>query len=87
MLTIKILGSGCPNCKQLEHLARRAVAHLSLEASIEKVTDPVEIMKYPILSTPGLVINEQVVSAGRVPAEREIVTWLTNALEAEAPAV
>ena len=81
MLTIKILGSGCANCKKLEYLTQRAVTHLSVEAKIEKVTDPVEIMKYPILSTPGLVINEQVVSAGRVPAEREIVTWLTNTLE------
>ncbi len=81
MLNIKILGTGCANCKKLEYLAQRAVTALKLEAQIEKVTDPVGIMKYPILATPGLVINEQLVSAGRVPSEAEITTWLTNALE------
>lgn len=78
MLSIKILGTGCPNCKKLEYLTQRAVTHLNMDAHIEKVIDPVEIMKYPILSTPGLVINERLISAGRVPAEREIVKWLTE---------
>jgi hypothetical protein len=50
------------------------------------VTDYAAIMQYPILSTPGLVVNEQVVCSGRVPREAEITTWLTNTLEAEAPA-
>jgi small redox-active disulfide protein 2 len=77
MLTIKILGSGCANCKKLEATTRKVVESLGLEAEIVKVTDYAEIMKYPILSTPGLVVNEQVVSAGRIPAEQEIVDWLT----------
>jgi small redox-active disulfide protein 2 len=85
MLTIKILGSGCPNCKKLEHLTQQAVAHLKLEATIEKVTDPVEIMKYPVLSTPGLVVNDKVISAGRVPAEREIVKWLSDLTQSVSP--
>ena len=76
MITIKVLGSGCPNCKRLEALARKAVEGLGIEAEIEKVTNYSDIMKYPILSTPGLVINEKVVSSGRIPSEEEITDWL-----------
>ena len=81
MLTIKILGSGCENCKRLAWLAERVVNHLSLEAQVIKVTDYAEIMQYPILSTPGLVVNEKLVSEGRIPSEAEITTFLTNSLE------
>ncbi len=80
MLSIKILGSGCPNCKKLEALARQAAEQLSIEADVIKVTDYNDIMKYNILSTPGLVINEQVVSTGRIPSPAEITTFLTVAL-------
>jgi small redox-active disulfide protein 2 len=83
MLTIKVLGLGCQNCQNLASLTTRAVSALSIEAKIEKVTDYAEIMKYKILATPGLVINEKVVSAGRVPSEAEITTFLANALVAE----
>lgn len=76
MLTIKVLGSGCANCKRLEAATRKVVENLGIEAQIEKVTDYAEIMKYPILSTPGLVVNEQLVSAGRIPTESEIAGWL-----------
>lgn len=76
MLTIKILGPGCANCKRLMYLTERATLALKLDAKIEKVTDPVAITQYPILSTPGLVVNEQVVCSGRVPSEAEIKNWL-----------
>ena len=82
MLTIKILGSGCANCKKLEALARQAVEQLSIEAEVIKVTDYNDIMAYNILSTPGLVINEKLVSAGRIPSPAEVTTFLTNALMA-----
>ncbi len=82
MLTIKILGPGCENCKRLAWLADRAVQQLGAEAQIVKVTDYADIMKYDILSTPGLVINEKLVSSGRIPSEAEITTFLANALEA-----
>ncbi len=80
MLTIKVLGPGCANCVNLASLTQRAINNLAVEAKVEKVTDYAEIMKYKILATPGLVINEKVVSAGRVPSEAEITTFLTTAL-------
>jgi len=76
MVNIKILGSGCANCKRLEQIARKVVDDNHIEAEFEKVTDYAEIMKYPILSTPGLVINEKLVSAGRIPTEDQIAGWL-----------
>ena len=79
MTTIKVLGSGCANCKRLEQIARTVVADLGIQAEIIKVTEYPEIMKYNILSTPGLVINEKVVSAGRIPTPAEVTTWVANA--------
>jgi small redox-active disulfide protein 2 len=81
MLTIKILGSGCENCKRLAWLAERAANQLGVQAELIKVTEYPEIMKYNVLSTPGLVINENLVSSGRIPSEAEITTFITNALE------
>jgi len=82
MLSIKVLGSGCANCKKLEESARAAVAGLGVEAQIEKVTDIADILSYNVISTPGLVINERVVSSGRLPSVAQITTWLTDALMA-----
>ena len=81
MLTIKVLGSGCANCKRVEAVARQAVSDLGIEAEVIKVTEYPKIMQYDVMSTPGLVINEKVVSAGRIPNAAEVTTWLTNALE------
>jgi small redox-active disulfide protein 2 len=80
MLIIKVLGSGCENCKKVESIARQAVAGLAIEATFVKVTDYQDIKAYNILSTPGLVINDKVVCAGRIPTPAEVTTWLTNAL-------
>jgi small redox-active disulfide protein 2 len=76
MITVKVLGSGCTNCKRLEATTRKVVESLGIEAEILHVTEYAEIMKYPILSTPGLVVNEKLVSAGRIPTEVEIAGWL-----------
>ncbi len=81
MLKIKILGTGCPNCKRLEQETRKAVSNLAIDAEFEKVTDYQKIMEYDILSTPGLVINEKVVSTGKIPSQSDLVTLLANALE------
>ena len=79
MLVVKVLGTGCPKCKKLEELARSAVAEMAVEADVQKVTDIASIMDYNVLATPGLVINETVVSSGRLPSVAEISTWLTDA--------
>ncbi|MFM8425727.1 MAG: thioredoxin family protein, partial [Chloroflexota bacterium] len=71
MLTIKVLGSGCANCKRVEQIVRKIITDMSLEAEVIKVTDYNDITAYNILSTPGLVINEKVVSYGRIPSPAE----------------
>lgn len=82
MLSIKVLGPGCENCKKVEAVAVAAVENLGAEAQVIKVTDRAKIQEYPILATPGLVINEKLVCAGRIPSEAEVTTWIANALEA-----
>ncbi|MFZ2095996.1 MAG: thioredoxin family protein [Anaerolineales bacterium] len=79
MLTVKVLGSGCENCKKVEGMARKVVLTMGLQAEVVKVTDLAEIKMYSILGTPGLVINEKVVCAGRIPSEVEVTTWMVNA--------
>jgi small redox-active disulfide protein 2 len=81
MLTIKVLGSGCANCKRVEQIARKVVTNLAIEAEVIKVTDYADIMAYNVLSTPGLVVNEKLVSSGRIPSEAEVTTFITSALE------
>jgi small redox-active disulfide protein 2 len=76
MVTIKVLGSGCENCKRVEKMARQAAGELAVEAEVTKVTEYADIMKYGILSTPGLVVNEKVVCSGRIPTAVEIKSWI-----------
>ncbi len=77
-MQIKILGPGCRNCVKLEKEARAAVEQLGVDATIEKVTDFSDIAAYDVMSTPGLVVDEQVVASGRVPKRDEIVGLLTR---------
>ena len=81
MLTIKVLGSGCVNCKRVEQIVHKVVEEMTLQAEVIKVTEYPEIMKYNVMSTPGLVINEKIVSTGRIPTPAEVTSWLTSALE------
>jgi small redox-active disulfide protein 2 len=81
MLTIKVLGSGCANCKRVEQISHKVVDQLAIEAEVIKVTDYDDILAYGVMNTPGLVINGEVVCAGRIPAEAEVTTWVTTALD------
>ena len=71
-MIIKILGSGCNNCVNLERVTREAVADLGLDATFEKVTDYPAIIGYGVMSTPGLVVDEKVVLSGRVPTAAKV---------------
>jgi len=75
MLMVKVLGSGCANCKRLEAETRAALDDAGVTYTLEKVTDYGDIAAYGILSTPGLVLNETVVAAGRIPKRDQIVNW------------
>ena len=75
-MNIKILGTGCAKCNTLEELAKKAVAELSLDAEIEKITDLENIMKYGVMMTPGLVINDQLKASGKIPSINQIKTWI-----------
>ncbi|PWH12953.1 MAG: thioredoxin family protein [Anaerolineae bacterium] len=83
MITVKILGSGCANCKKVEGIVRKVISEMGFDAEVVKVTDYAEIMQYPILSTPGLVINEKLVCFGRIPSQAEVTTWLADAVVEE----
>jgi small redox-active disulfide protein 2 len=76
-MEIKILGSGCPNCKKLEKNTLIALEQLELEATVTKVTDMKDIMSYNIMSTPGLVVDEVVKSAGKVLSPKDIIKLLS----------
>lgn len=79
MISIKVLGPGCANCKKLEEVALSAAASLNVEAEVIKVTDMAEIIATGVLKTPGLVINGKLVSSGRIPAPATVAEWIKAA--------
>ena len=75
-MLIKILGTGCAKCQRLEQLTREVVAELGVDAQFEHVRDMPAIMAYPVLTTPALVIDEEVMVFGRMPSKDEIAGWV-----------
>ena len=75
-MEIKILGGGCPKCERLEELARETAGELGVEATLTKVKEIDAIMAYDVVSTPALVIDEEVKSSGRIPRKEEIAEWI-----------
>ena len=71
-MDVKILGTGCVNCKNLETLTRNALHELGLEVEIDKVTDPGEIVSWGVMSTPALVVDDEVVLSGRIPSPDQL---------------
>jgi small redox-active disulfide protein 2 len=78
MRVIEVLGSGCPNCRAVERNVIAALGSTGVEAEIRHVTDWAEISGRGVLSTPGLVVDGIVVSAGRIPSAEQIATWLLS---------
>ena len=78
-MDIKVLGTGCPKCKEVEKRVINALAELGVAANVEKVTDIKKIMEYKIFATPGLVIDGKVVSTGKIPRPEELKAWIQEA--------
>jgi small redox-active disulfide protein 2 len=77
-MDVLVLGSGCAKCKRLEKMANETMAELGMETQVQKVTDFDEIMKFDIMSTPALVINNTVMCSGRIPSREELKEWFTT---------
>ena len=78
-MKIKVLGTGCPKCKKLYAEAEKAIAESGVKVDLEKIEKIEEIIRYGIMATPGLVINEEVKSSGRIPQSNEISSWIAAA--------
>ncbi|PLW93034.1 MAG: redox-active disulfide protein 2 [Marinilabiliales bacterium] len=78
-MEIKVLGTGCTNCKNLEKAVKAVVEEMGIDAMVEKEEDIANIMSYGIMRTPGLVINGKVIVSGRVPSTTEIKDFITKA--------
>jgi small redox-active disulfide protein 2 len=78
MLNVKVLGPGCANCKRLEERVRKVMSEQGLQAEVEKVTDYGQMMRWNLMQTPGLVVDDVLVASGRIPNENEIAGWLAK---------
>jgi len=76
MVSVKVLGTGCKKCQNLENKVRELVTINNIDATVEKVTDIQEMVRYGIMMTPGLIINEKVKSYGVIPKDDQIINWL-----------
>jgi small redox-active disulfide protein 2 len=76
MMEIKVLGPGCPRCGQTEKIIKEVVAEAGVEATVEKITDVMQIMTFRVMSTPAVVVDGQVKSVGKVPQKADILSWI-----------
>lgn len=81
MLNIKVVGSGCPNCQKLEALCNEVVSEKGFEANIEKITDVNDFTELGVFMTPGLIVNDNVLSQGKIPTKSTFEHWLEESLE------
>ena len=75
-MEIKILGPGCPKCKQTEEIVKQAIAEEGITANIEKVTDVMKIAGYGVFGTPAVIVDGEVKSVGKIPKKEEIKVWI-----------
>jgi small redox-active disulfide protein 2 len=75
-MDIKVLGPGCPKCQQTEKIVKAAVAESGIEATVEKVTDVMEIAGYGVFGTPAVVVDGEVKSVGKIPKMQDILGWI-----------
>jgi small redox-active disulfide protein 2 len=75
-MDIKVLGPGCPRCRQTEKIVREAVAEEGVKANVEKVTDSMEIAGYGVFGTPAVVVDGEVKSVGKIPNKNDVKTWI-----------
>ena len=75
-MEIKVLGPGCPRCHQTEKIVKDAIAESGVEASVEKVTDVMEIAGYGVFGTPAVVVDGEVKSVGKIPKKEEVLGWI-----------
>lgn len=76
-MEIKVLGPGCPKCHQTEKIVKEAVSETGVEASVEKITDVMEIAGYGVFGTPAVVVNGDVKSVGKIPSKEDVKSWLS----------
>ena len=76
-MNIKVLGPGCPKCHQTEKIVKEAVSEAGVEASVEKITDIMEIAGYGVFGTPAVVINGEVKSVGKIPSKNDVKSWIS----------
>ncbi|MDY6881297.1 MAG: thioredoxin family protein [Thermodesulfobacteriota bacterium] len=75
-MEIKVLGPGCPKCRQAEKVVKEAVAEAGVTADVEKVTDVMKIAGYGVFGTPAVVVDGEVKSVGKVPGKEEVKSWV-----------
>jgi small redox-active disulfide protein 2 len=78
MLNIKVVGSGCPNCQKLEALCKEVVNESKIKANLEKVTEINRFSDLGVMMTPGLIVNDKVLSQGKIPTKSTLIRWLEN---------